>query len=204
MSSVQTSAGDTNDMEPTLQFLEAPRLGPTSTIRPEQRTEHAVRLFDFAGVFTTEFAHRTYGVRRPRRVRLTDPDEATTAGGKLARRSILLVPDDGQRDTLVIGWVDIVQCTSELRSFESLGQYFQERFGHALDVAPHEYVTLSDDIARLFEKEGIVITVLPPAVRTSSASVLPPQPDQAADQGWLFWLVGLLTGFALGYAVFAA
>ena len=200
MTSVHSDTAGVED-EPTLQLLDAPPGARASAAGyDDQRTMHAVRLMDFASLFSAQFKGRSYGRERVRRLRLTNPDSPSTAGGKLARRSILFAPDDGGRDVLVIGWVDVASKRAELRTFESLNQYFCERFGAQLDMAIDDYANVLLDTAQFFRAQGIHMSLLPAAARVSTDLV---------EQGRgpmlpvaLFWVVGLLTGVCLGYAAF--
>ena len=170
-------------------------------VREEQRTINAFRLFDFGSLFTAHFAPRVYGTQRPRRVRVTDADSQSTAGGRQARRSILLAPDDGRRDTLVLGWIDITRKTAELRTFESLAQYFQERFQRSVDMTADEYADLQLDVVQFLRARNIQLTLLPAQLRAPAAVSAPsPAPSQGAPG--VFWVIGLLTGFCLGYVCF--
>lgn len=206
MTSVQSdTAGTKEDVEPTVKLLEAPPgLGASPTgDRDEQRTMHAVRLMDFASLFSAQFRERSYGRERVRSLRLTDPDSPSTAGGKQARRSILFVPEDDGRDVLVIGWVDVAVKKAELRTFESLNQYFGERFGTQLDMAIDDYANVLLDTAQFFRAQKIQMSLLPAAARTASSDVMQQNRSSVLPVA-LFWGVGLLTGVCLGYAAFGA
>ena len=208
MTSVQTPGRSIHDghTEAPIKFLDAPspRVDDGPSSRDDNRTIHAIRLFDFAGVFAERFQATTYGRPRARRLRLTDPDSHSTAGGKLARRSILLAPDDGARDVLVIGWVDVAQKKAEVRTFESLGQYFYERFGRRVDLSNEDYAEVHLDLAQFLQGQGIHLSLLGCTAPAVSAPTVESPSPAAVNNSPLFWMLGLATGFALGYACFGA
>ena len=205
-SSVQTENTSVDTDSETIKLLDAPvSADATASIRDEQRTINAVRLFDFASVFSAQLSGRAYGRERPRRIRLSEPDGPSTAGGKLSRRSILFTPDDRGRDVLVLGWVDIVMKKAEVRSFESLTQYFARTFRTAARRRPGRV------------RGGPARPVAVPSGRTHRAEdVGSGEPVRAAiarahrgrEHVWtvrdLFWVIGMVTGFCLGYVCFGA
>ena len=188
----QSEEHDSSDFAATLPNAPAP-----APARDDQRTMHAVRLFDFGELFRRRFAHQTFGAERVRRLRLTDPDSQSTGGGRAARRSLLLVPDDGSHDTLVVGWIDVVKKQAELRTFESMCQYMTTRFSRPLDLTVDEYAEMCFELVRVMKGEGIQLCLVPASLFESA-----PEPSVAPrSHGALFWMFGLLTGLCLGYAL---
>ncbi len=195
--------------EPPIQLLDAPSSASdpdaaAGPVRDEQCTINAVRLFDFASLFSAQFANRAFGRERPRRLRLSEPDSPSTAGGRLARRSVLFAPDDGARDVLVVGWIDIAQRTAELRTFESLAQYFLERFGRTIDVSKDDYAALLLDVSQFLQAEAVHLRMVAPKARPPVHEVPRVLPQRSSSPAGLYWLIGLMTGFCLGYVCFGA
>lgn len=208
---ITVDAQEPDHREPP-EILDLDGTAPTGPIRPvsglggapvidECHTIHAVRLSEFGDVLKAHFRHRVFGSSRRRRLVLADLDGPSTAGGRLARRSLLLKPDDGERDALVVGWIDVSNRSAELRTYESLRQYAQERFGRAPDLTIDEYAELHLALAPLLTREHICLTLVPAAVPEPAPAeqVAPASPSGGRV---LFWLIGLVTGLGLGFAIF--
>ncbi len=202
----QLETHDVPVADAALAFIELPGQERAPGDREIQRTQHAVRLFDFGQQFSSHFLNRTYGdhraaLGRPWRLRLTDPDEPSTAGGRLARRSLLLCNDADPRDTMMIGWVDVSQKRSEVRTYESVGQHYMERFRRPIDLSVDEYAELHFDLMTFLRERHVQLALLPAALRLSFTT-----PVRERPRGYrlaLYWGLGILTGFCLGFAWFS-
>ena len=100
-----------------------------------KRTLHAQQAFEFSDLFAYKFGSRIYGGRR---FKLMEPDGPSTAGGRQARQSLILQPDEGEQK-LVAGWIDATQKSAELKGYNTLKEQHQARFGKSLDMSREEY-----------------------------------------------------------------
>lgn len=72
-------------------------------------------------------------------VELSVPDGPSTGGGKQARQSIRLVPRRKGYSTVVVGTVDPVTSTAELKTFEHVALLHELRFQRPLEITDDEY-----------------------------------------------------------------
>jgi hypothetical protein len=167
------------------------------------RTVHAQQAFELTEVFHYKFGHLFFGQARPRKLKILEP-ELSTAGGKRARQSLVLIPDDGDSGNLVIGWLDAPARTAELRSFNVVRQQFQARFNSEIDIKREEYDALIDDLRGFLKIQKIdhkiVEAAVGPAPKKPAAERAAPRADTNVMLAMLS--IGMLFGFFLGYVVF--
>ena len=148
------------------------------------RTVHAQQAFEFSEVFGYKFDPVLYGKARPRRLKLQQPDGPSTAGGKLARQSLVLVPDD-DGSNLVVGFIDATQKTAELRSFKTVSQQFSARFKAKIDMTQQEYEDLLADLRSFLKIQKIDHKIIEASAgpRPKPAAQAQPQAGQAKPRG---------------------
>ncbi|HZI07845.1 MAG TPA: hypothetical protein VEZ71_27750 [Archangium sp.] len=184
----------------------APVVEPDAEPEPEPsageyRTMFATHAALFADRLRGQFAKKIYG-RTPHRVlRIDEPEGPSTAGGKLARQSISLIPRRGTAPTIVCGWVDVAKKEAHLRGHESVARRYEAHHGTALDLAEEDYERCIDDLAEALTAGGIKVRVLIPE-ESAAPRGASPAPETGA-QGFPLWMVGALgaTAFLLGLMV---
>ncbi len=185
----------------------APVVEPDAEPEPEpsagesNRTMFATHAALFADRLRDRFAKKIYG-RTPHRVlRIDEPEGPSTAGGKLARQSISLIPRRGTAPTIVCGWVDVARKEAHLRGHESVARRYEAHHGTALDLAEEDYERCIDDLAEALTAGGIKVRVLIPE-ESAAPRGASPAPETGA-QGFPLWMVGALgaTAFLLGMMV---
>lgn len=72
-------------------------------------------------------------------VELSTPSGPSTGGGVQARQSIQLVPRRKGYPVVVVGTVEPVTSTAELRTFEHVAMLHELRFGSPLEITGEEY-----------------------------------------------------------------
>ena len=167
----------------------------------EYRTMFATHAALFAERLRDRFAKKIYG-RTPHRVlRIDEPEGPSTAGGKLARQPISLVPRKGTAPTIVCGWVDVARKEAHLRGHESVAKRYEAHHGTPIDIAEEDYERCIDDLSEALVAGGIKVRVLIP--EESAAPRAPSPAPEAGAQGFPLWMVGALgaTAFLLGLMV---
>ena len=101
---------------------------------------------DAAELVNAAFGRKTIGKQTPRRVEVIAPDGPSTAGGKRARQTIRLVPAAGDGSPVMCGFLDVGQKVVELRSYDTLVQQYEARFGEPCDIQRDEYAGLCRDL----------------------------------------------------------
>ncbi len=184
----------------------APVVEPDAEPEPEPpageyRTMFATHAALFADRLRDRFAKKIYG-RTPHRVlRIDEPEGPSTAGGKLARQSISLIPRRGTAPTIVCGWVDVARKEAHLRGHESVARRYEAHHGTPIDLGEEDYERCIDDLAEALTGGGIKVRVLIPE-ESAAPRGASPAPETGA-QGFPLWMVGALgaTAFLLGMMV---
>jgi len=139
--------GDRREPEPESGTVPKSALGTVPAAkRGAIYTMTAREGLDAAELVNAAFGPKTIGKQTPRRVEVIAPDGPSTAGGKRARQTIRLVPAAGDGSPVMCGFLDVAQKVVELRSYETLVQQYEARFGSACDIAQDEYAGLCRDL----------------------------------------------------------
>ncbi len=171
------------------------------------RTMHAQQAFEFTDVFSYKFGPLFIGKAKPRRLRLKDLDGPSTAGGRLARQSLLLIPDQGDSGSIVCGWIDVPQHVAELRTWPRLNQDHEARYGRAIDLERDEYQRVLEDLESFlriqkFEyklvEAGAAAPKPPPSVSVNE----PLDPNNTIVGMVAMLMLGVVIGLSIGYFVF--
>ncbi|MFY2563279.1 hypothetical protein ACN469_37125 [Corallococcus terminator] len=169
---------------------------------PALRTMFANHSALLAEQLREALSKKMYG-RGPHRVlRIDDPEGPSTAGGKLARQSISLVPRKGSGPSVVCGWVDVSKREAQLRSFEGVARRYESHHGEPLELAPEEYERFLHDVEEVLVKAVIKVRLIVPEEQ-AGAGLAAPAVKAPARGGVPMILVLLLMGaaFALGLFV---
>jgi hypothetical protein len=132
-----------------------------------KRTEFALKAFSLALEFQQACSRlRLVGPKATFRVEMAAPEGPSTGGGKQAVQHVKLVPDLGP--TIVMGQVNGVQKTFEIRDYEYLSDLHHHRFkGQPLPFDRSSYESISDPVIQFFtdrRMRPITSTATPAAV----------------------------------------
>ena len=171
-----------------------------------RHTVHAQQAFELSDLFAYKFDPIVFGKPHARRLQLREPDGPSTAGGRQARQSIVLVADHDQ-ETLVCGWLDVARKRSELKSWSSLSAQYQQRFQRALNLEQHEYERALRELETFLriQKIDTYVTITPiahPSPPEAPKSERPEVPEESLTVLLGMLGLGIIIGFALGYLVF--
>lgn len=172
------------------------------------RTVHAQQAFEFTDLFAYKFGSRLYG-QPPRRLRLMEPDGPSTAGGRQARQSIVLQPDEGEQK-LVLGWIDVTQKTAELKGYNLVKAQHLARFSQKFGMDRGTYDAVLKELIGFLNIQKIEHKVLEGAPVGASRSARSPAGASSAPAasgygaphliGML--VMGVVIGVALGFLLF--
>ena len=187
------------ELDVELDDARAPAASPAGE---SNRTMFATHAALFAERLQDKFAKKIYG-RAPNRVlRIDEPEGPSTAGGRLARQSISLVPRKVQGPPIVCGWVDVAKSEAQLRGHESMTRRFEAQHGTPLDLSQEDYERCIDDLVEAMASGGIKVRVLVP--EEASPVPVPSSPPEVRGSGIALWMlltlatatffVGLLVG----------
>ncbi|WP_342376089.1 hypothetical protein NVS55_33155 [Myxococcus stipitatus] len=169
---------------------------------PALRTMYANHSALLAEQLRDALSKKVYG-RGPHRVlRIDEPEGPSTAGGKLARQAISLVPRKGSGPSLMCGWVDVSKREAQLRAYDGVARRYEAHHGEPLELQPEEYERFLGDVEDALIKAVIKVRLLLPEEPADASAAT--SAAKAKARGGLSWpLVLLLMGaaFALGLFV---
>lgn len=147
------------------------------------RTEFASRAMMISDIFNVKFQKTKFSGPVPRIAVVDAEEKESTGGGKMARESILLVPENkaGGAANIVCGFVDMGTNTGEIRTYQALVSRHRQRFG---DIPIHldrgEYDAFVSEVKTFLAAENIDVETVDakpvevsgshPIARTSSGS----------------------------------
>jgi hypothetical protein len=160
-----------------------------------QFTAVAGKATEFASLFNRTFSAGFQGPEMYR-IDLTAPDGPSTGGGKQALQHIRLVPLGGG-PAIVIGAVNQVDMTAEMRTFRHLAELHARRFnGQRVPVDPNAYRELTRHLHQFFASQTLAV-VMVDISEGQMSSRPPPAPATGGSQlGWI--VAGVAIAFALG------
>jgi hypothetical protein len=183
---------------------EEPETLPPPAAGGSNRTMFATQATLFADRLRERFAQKRYGRAPHQRIlRIEEPEGPSTAGGRLARQALCLVPRAGTAPTLVCGWVDVSKEESQLRGYESVARRYEAHHGTPLDLAAQDYERCVDDLEAVLRAGGIRVRVLIPEELSPTRESTPAPttaPPRGLPLGWglaaiaVAFLLGLLLG----------
>ncbi len=125
-----------------------------------KRTQVAQSAFDFSRYFSGIFNGVRVAGGAPRRPTLVAPEGMSTAGGKRARQSLVLQPDDPMSTAVTVGWVDVGERRSMIRTHAALVTLHRERFpNRPFDVDPTSYAGFFDQARGFLQSCGFNVKV---------------------------------------------
>jgi hypothetical protein len=129
---------------------------------PALRTMFANHSALLAEQLRGAMSSKMYG-RGPHRVlRIDEPEGPSTAGGKLARQAISLVPRKGTGPSLMCGWVDVSKREAQLRNFEGVAKRYESHHGEPLEMQAEEYERFLTDVEEVLVKAVIKVRIIVP------------------------------------------
>lgn len=186
-----------------------------------KRTQVAQSAFDFSRYFSGIFDAVRVAGAAPRRPVLVAPEGMSTSGGKRARQSIVLQPDDSMHAAVTVGWVDVGERQAMLRSHAALETIHRERFrGRVFDLDRASYATFFEQARSFLMSCGFDVKVEAegggPVSSAPGSAAIPMAPrvprdldqpgEQAGGTNWLAvvaaFFIGVIVGGFVVYARF--
>ncbi|NMO15377.1 hypothetical protein HPC49_13345 [Pyxidicoccus fallax] len=140
---------------------------------PALRTMFANHSALLAEQLRGAMSSKMYG-RGPHRVlRIDEPEGPSTAGGKLARQAISLVPRKGSGPSLMCGWVDVSKREAQLRNFEAVAKRYESHHGEPLEMQAEEYERFLRDVEEVLTQAVIKVRIIVPEEGAGAVRVAP-------------------------------
>jgi hypothetical protein len=164
---------------------------------PALRTMFANHSALLAEELRVALSKKVYG-RGPHRVfRIDEPEGPSTAGGKLARQSISLVPRKGTSPSLVCGWVDVSKREAQLRNFEAVAKRYEAHHGEPLELRVDEYERFLTDVEEVLTRAVIKVRVMVPEEAPGARAVAPVARRRGVPGFWVLVLAALAFGLGV-------
>lgn len=167
---------------------------------PALRTMFASHSALLAEELRSALSSKMYGRGPHRMLRIDDPEGPSTAGGKLARQSISLVPRKGTGPSLMCGWVDVSKREAQLRDFDSVAKRYETHHGEPLEMQAAEYERFLRDVEEVLVKAVIKVRVIVPEEQ-AAVRVLAPAGARRKGVPVLVALLLAVLAFGLGLYV---
>ncbi|GEN06027.1 translation initiation factor IF-2 [Myxococcus fulvus] len=168
---------------------------------PALRTMFANHSALLAEQLREALSKKMYG-RGPHRVlRIDEPEGPSTAGGKLARQNISLVPRKGSGPSLVCGWVDVSKREAQLRNHDAVAKRYESHHGEPLELVAEEYERFLNDVEEVLAKAVIKVRLIVPEEQ-AGARMVAPAVQARAKGGVPMVLVLVLMGLAFAFGLF--
>lgn len=173
------------------------------------RTYHATQAMQLSELIGLKFAASRYGKARPRVVKVQEPDGPSTDGGRKARQAMMLVPEKGEGNTIVFGFIDVVKRTAELRSYAALKAHYEARFHSPIDLEDDDYGRLLGTMRDYLNLQQVAFELTDDAPPPRAASVTSQRPSRLVQEEeeekplmnptLLGFIAGAVFGFILCY-----
>ena len=112
------------------------------------------------------------------------PNVESTGGGKQARESIVLRPDNADpKETITCGFLDIGLRSCELRSYATLNLQHRQRFQSPIDLGQADYDKFLGELRAMLEGEGFVIKMIEPQEAQAKAAAAGNAPASSSSAG---------------------
>jgi hypothetical protein len=121
-------------------------------------TAFAQAALAISDLVAAKFSGMRFSGAIPRVVKVQAPNVPSTGGGKQARESVILVPENGDTaHALIAGFIDVGLRAVELRTHAAVAAAYQQRHGVALDLPRAEYDNFVRELESFLGGEGYVI-----------------------------------------------
>jgi hypothetical protein len=168
------------------------------------RTLLAQEALQLKDIFALRFDPITYGTKSKRKLKLAEP-ELSTDGGRKARQSITLVPEQETASSraIVVGWVDVPRKMSELKNFNLAKEHYEARGAGFIDLAREDYEKAVADLQSMFRGQTIETMLVGASSTRTPSQITPKDAPRSSDNAQLIaGGIGVAVGFLLGYIVF--
>ena len=168
------------------------------TYEKKAMTAFAQAALAASDLIVQKFAATKFSGAVPKVVHVEAPNVESTGGGKQARESIVLRPENGDSaGGITCGFLDIGLRSCELRSFASLSMLHRQRFQTAFDLRQNEYDKFLGELKEMLEQEGFVIKIVEPDEQQAKAAAAGNLPQRANAGGGSSTNMALMIGIGV-------
>jgi hypothetical protein len=145
-------------------------VGGVMTYEKKAMTAFAQAALAASDLIMQKFHETKFQGKVVRIVNVEAPNVESTGGGKQARESIVLRPENGdQSQSVTCGFLDIGLRSCELRSYGTVNMQHKQRYNSATDLIQAEYDAFLGSLRAMLEAEGFVIKIIEPQEQAAKA-----------------------------------
>jgi hypothetical protein len=146
-------------------------------------TAFAQAALAVSDLVAAKFSGTKFGGSVPRVIKVLAPNVPSTGGGKQARESVILQPENGDTSQAVTaGFIDVGLRAVELRTFAALDQTYQQRHKKSLDLPRAEYDAFVKELQGFLGGEGYVVKMVDVSEQEAKAARAQASSDNAAAE----------------------
>jgi hypothetical protein len=150
-------------------------------------TQFAQAVLAASDLIKTKFSGTHFGGSVPRVVNVEAPQVESTGGGKQARESIVLKPDNGDSSqAIAAGFIDVGLRSAELRTYTAIALLYQQRHKVGLDMPEGEYNRFLSELQALLEGEGYLFKLVDAQEQLQRAQPKDDVPAQGGNNMMMF------------------
>jgi translation initiation factor IF-2 len=169
-------------------------------------TAFAQAALAVSDLVAAKFANLRFGGATRRLVKVQPPNVPSTGGGKQARESVVLLPENGDTSqALTAGFIDVGLRAVELRTWAALASAYEQRHKQPLDLPRSEYENFASELQRFLGGEGYVVKTIDVSDVEAKAARAARGDEHASSPGGartaIFVGVGVVVAIAIGAAV---
>lgn len=121
-------------------------------------TAFAQAALAVSDLVAAKFSGTKFGGSLPRIVKVQAPNVPSTGGGKQARESVILLPENGDTaQAVTAGFIDVGLRSVELRTFNALNATYMQRHGRPLDIPRDQYDAFVAELQGFLGGEGYIV-----------------------------------------------
>lgn len=147
-------------------------------------TAFAQAALAVSDLVAAKFSGTKFGGSVPRVIKVLAPNVPSTGGGKQARESVILQPENGDTaQAVTAGFIDVGLRAVELRTFAALDQTYQQRHKTKLDIPRAEYDAFVKEIQSFLGGEGYVVKMVDVSEQEAKAAKAQAASANASTEG---------------------
>lgn len=147
-------------------------------------TAFAQAALAVSDLVAAKFSSTKFGGAIPRVVKVQAPNVPSTGGGKQARESVNLVPENGDTSqAITAGFIDVGLRAVELRTYAALGQTYEQRHKMKLDLPRAEYDAFVKEMQAFLGGEGYIVKMVDVTEQNAKAAKAEAASQNASAEG---------------------
>lgn len=147
-------------------------------------TAFAQAALAVSDLVAAKFSGTKFGGSIPRVIKVQAPNVPSTGGGKQARESVILLPENGDTSqAITAGFIDVGLRAVEIRTYAALNQTYEQRHKTKLDLPRAEYDAFVKELQSFLGGEGYVVKTVDVSEQEAKAAKANAASANASSEG---------------------